>query len=136
MLRFISWSEFLAAVSIFLAIYWISILAIYYRRDFYFLLNRKKPITSGPESHTGNDEEYLFNQCNDCAAGIKSLVRQRGLEGPNRDDLISEIRHSLEAFQEFKGTKWQIPINNLICYEALQSCSLQIDQKDLEKIWS
>jgi hypothetical protein len=136
MLRFISWSEFLKAVSLLLAIYWVAILAIYYRREFYFLLNRKNPATSNPESQTGVDEEFLFNQCNDCAAGIKSLVRQRGLVEANKDVFISEIKGSLDAYKVFKGTKWQIPINNLICYEALQACSLQIDQKDLDKIWS
>ncbi len=136
MLRFISWSQFLTTVSLLLAIYWISILAIYYRREFYFLLSKRKLITSSPESLTGNDEEFLFNKCNDCAADIKGIVRQRGLVETNKDVLISEIKRSLDPYKVFKGTKWQIPINNLICHEALQSCSLKIDQKDLDKIWS
>jgi hypothetical protein len=136
MLRFISWTDFLSVILILLLFYWFVVGLAYYNGELMGILNKSsKPVVFNSQQKN-RDNEGLFDRCNDCASILKTLIRKSSLEQPSKDRLISEIKTSLSPFRDFKGTIWQTPINNLIKYESLQTCSLQMDESDMHAIWN
>src|SRR5450432_1376441 len=134
MLRFISWSVFLITLLVTMFVYWLVVLLVYYKRDLITFFKKTAKIQPA-EGQASSKDIDRYEECNDCAAIVKSVIRQIGLAKSDKNSLISDIKRSLITYSHFKGTIWQTPINNLIKYESKQSCSMTIEEKDLEIVW-
>jgi hypothetical protein len=136
MLRFISWTNFLLVILILLLFYWFVVGLAYYRRELIiFFKQGTRPVVLNGHIKIPEDENF-FDRCNDCASILKSVIRKSSLEQADKVSLISEIRESLYPFLEFKGSIWQVPINNLIVYESHQVCSISLNESDINAIWN
>jgi uncharacterized protein YuzB (UPF0349 family) len=132
----ISWSSFLQYTAAFLAIYWFTVLLIYYRGEiFSFIKNgalRPVKISSNKDA---DNQDSLFDECAICATELRSLVRKEAINENDKDSILSEAKNLLRKHPQMFQAKWQIPLNNLIEYECRQHCGIEVDEKDLKSIW-
>ncbi len=136
MLRFISWSNFLISVLIFLLSYWMVILLIFYKRNLVGLFRKTNIQSQADGSAIPPSDDDQFDRCNACASVLKSAIRSTSLDQPSKGVLLNEIRNAMLPFLDFKGTPWQYPIDNLIKHEVLQRCSMKLEEADVENIWN
>jgi hypothetical protein len=136
MFHFISWSSFFLYITTILAIYWFTVGILYYRGEIVSFIN------SGPKEHlkfdspaSGGNNDHLFDECNDCAIQLRSVIRQNSIDKSDKDKILLEAKDLLRQHPQMFQAKWQIPINNLIEYECMQHCDILIEEKDLQSIW-
>jgi hypothetical protein len=136
MFHFISWSSFFLYITIILAIYWFTVGILYYRGEIISFIN------GGPKQHlkfysnvSESNNDQLFDECNECATQLKSLIRQNSIDKADKEAILSDAKDLLKQHPQMFQAKWQIPINNLIEYECMQHCDIIIEEKDLQSIW-
>ena len=136
MFHLIPWSSFLIYTTAIPAIYWFTVGILYYRGEIISFIKSgtKQRLEFDSQPYKANNDK-LFDECNDCATQLKSVIRNNSINTADKRTILSEAKELLKQHPLMFQAKWQIPINNLIEYECRQHCDLIIEEKDLLSLW-
>jgi heme/copper-type cytochrome/quinol oxidase subunit 2 len=145
MIQPINWQWYIAASVVLLAVYYVSVILLYYRKN-------KKPATQRTE-HPDPLQPTLFAQPNLAASGIqptepdlsdtvydfvdelRALLLQSAADQAEKDGLYGGISRLLQKYPKLKGSAFQSAITNLIAMEAENQCAVHFTAEELALLW-
>ncbi|MBZ4187622.1 hypothetical protein [Niabella beijingensis] len=140
----ITWEQFLICLLVFLLIYYVIVLALYYRDDLGKLGKRfgkqdganamyKKGNSSIPrEKH---EYESLYDSVHELMKECRGVFSNTNNAPIDRGKLIADLSDKVKAFPQIKGTAFQISMSNHFAQEASHRLGVELNDNELEEIW-
>ena len=149
----ISWQGYWTALAITVSLYYLFVLAFYYKRELLNVLrnrtpnegrialplNEMEPSFSSPSGSQQKENNLLAPETSPEAISLIDEV-QAYFEGAGKKDYTkAEVLRSLETiikkYATVHGSVYQYSVNNLILFLAEQSCSLHLSADDVQGVW-
>jgi hypothetical protein len=147
MFRTISWYEFIQILLFVVAIYYISVTALFYKKEIISLfihrrtigrlpVNIKKAILSRNESSADKSENIAFTAVHELLEDLKVLFIESSETKMVKQELLQAIRSTLHRYPQMKETDLVDDINNHITLEVKKVCNLDVLPEDLKSVWN
>jgi hypothetical protein len=136
MIQAIHWQWYITASVVFLAVYYATVILLYYRENTQPAIQRTEHITSpepvlfgqtdSPEQNVHPAEPDLSGIVHDFVNELEALLLQSEADQADKPTLSITISRCLQKYPRLKGSVFQSVINNLIGVNAENQCCLQL----------
>lgn len=137
MIKQVSWTEYCSVLAVLTAAYYVLIILVYFRKDFWQVLSGQKkllPATTGLSGSTSpppTDEQRQYAVVNQLVEELKPVFEN----GYIKEELMMALQLKLADFPQLKGTAFQVAINNFITMESENKCSVYLSGDELRGLW-
>ncbi len=158
----ITWAGYCTALLILLLSYYLCVLFFYFKNEIIQLISGKQElfartgsaksgvhftmpaetVESHPDAsfienniHQANLENGLFQLVHDLTNELQIAIREAGEKAYKKEELIFSLQLLLKTYRELKGTNFTEAINSLIAVECQNSCSIHLDEDELNMLW-
>jgi hypothetical protein len=161
MLQRISWSAYWAVIVTVLAIYYLVLLFLLYRKGFFFK-NSVKTISSSrsPEPSTGQqslfqseagpygttpvqnlqpsfeDDSIVMPLVHDLIQALREFITEIAERSYVKEEIITGIQFIIKGYSKLKGSPYQKSINDFIKNECEDYCSVHLSEEDVKRVWN
>jgi hypothetical protein len=143
----ISWSQYLTAVLIVTAGYYIFIGFKFYRKEISELLSgkwkRSRPIKT-EEENKGNKDfsgsynqvmEGSFDELEEVVEDLRRAILEMAGKQTDKDELLSSLKHRLAHYTGLRKSAFRVAINHYIIRQAKETCAVAFTEEELNKAW-
>ena len=138
----ISWQQYLIVVTSFTGIYYLAVIAIYYRKEvlFYFTGGsfKSRALSGAVQKRIVPAEakaSVLFDTVHQLMSDLNALLREAASHQYPKEQLLMALEVCLRNYNTIRGTKFQDVINEHIQTESEISCQLQLEDAELAQLW-
>lgn len=137
----ISWTTYLTAVGIFLAIYYAFVVVVYFRKELFF---RRSPSTAGMQvpntlMATDSGQPYMNEggfQPVSLIDEIHAYMNQAAHEMPiDEQELITGVKAVLQKYPTIEDSFLRLSINDLVVSLAETKCNVEISPEQIARLW-
>lgn len=160
MLSFISWSEFIWFLVFILVPYYLVVLSLYYRSEFFaFMRNpslRRDPdprrgpgfqaegnlpeaeSINSPQTFTATSshDDISLSVIHDLLEDLKKVFAVASKTRMVKEELLQAIRVKLKSYPGLQGSDLQEDIGQHIKIETKSFCGISLDVTDLKQLWN
>ncbi|SDE88029.1 hypothetical protein SAMN05216464_110165 [Mucilaginibacter pineti] len=141
MFKSITWSNYYTTVFILLALWYVIIILVYFRKEFFNLLNgkyniptrRKKQQT--PEEEIPEDQEHTFEELERIVADIRHSIFEEAGNNISKDELLTQLKQRLVNYGGLRQPAFRVAINNFIIQYAESICGVAFSEDELNEAW-
>lgn len=144
MLNNISWASYAYAISTIVVIYYVLVIALFFRRDLQGLLLRH-PITlpditdngtSVSASHTQNiQENCIGSDTNELLLSLQSLIKKAAARKFPKEELLLSLQLKLQNYPALNNGLVKGNINNFIKTACENNCSIHLLDNEVKVLW-
>lgn len=140
----ITWQQLITYLFIFLAFYYATVLALFYRHDLMRLAGRfgkdkanhdKDDDLSDEENSDPDNKDKFFEQVQELMSDYKTVFNNITNAPISRTKLIDDIRAKVQRYPQIKGTQYQITLTSHIEQETENRLGIKLSDEELESIW-
>ena len=148
MLNNISWASYAYAISIILIIYYVLVIAIYFRKGVRGLLSRQSKRLANPVEKdmppiqdSGNNasneviEKTATSETNELLLSLQSLIKKAAARKYVKEELLQSIQLKLQNYPVLKDSQLTGSINNFIKAESENNCSIHLSDDEVKVLW-
>ncbi|WP_162903239.1 hypothetical protein [Taibaiella koreensis] len=144
MLQSISWKQYLEAVLILTAIWYLVVGFIYYRKEAKaFIKNgpklpgRKAAAAEeiSPEDQFEEDPEAAFTELENIVTDIRHSILEVAGKSANKDKLLRQLQSRLAYYDGLHLPAFRLAINNFIIKNGEEICGLTFSEAELNTAW-
>ena len=138
MLGKISWSNYLEAVALLIAGYYVVIGILYYRAEIKQILNgkfKRKQKISGDDTAPGEMEAADFDELEAVVADLKNDVLEQAGKEATKDQLLLQLQQRLANYGGLRRPAYRVAINHFIIEKAKDICGVAYSEDELEAAW-
>jgi hypothetical protein len=139
MLSYVSWKDYLLAMVILLAVYYVCLGLKYYRDEIKALLRKfPKRFTTGDESQQPNlnaandaemDElEFIIND-------LRYAIFERAGKHIGKSELFELLKERLADYNGLYKPAFRVALNNFIIQHAKEICGVTYNEDELNSAW-
>jgi hypothetical protein len=136
----ITWEQLLIYISIFLGVYYVFILLLFYRKEWFGLVKRK-PVQrmrmTGGETKTNSDppDAILYNSVLELMEDCKPVFHAAIQQSLDKAQILEALRVRLREYPQIKGTVFQISMTNHIGQEMDHRFNMVLTDEETELLW-
>lgn len=130
MLNELSWGDYLKAAGLLVAIYYLAVAVLYYRKEIRGLLARAGSGSASADTGILSESE-AFEVLEVITKEINSILEQAG-KGASKPDLLARIRKVLANYGGLRIPAYKVAVFNHIIHEAQEICGVGISVQELE----
>lgn len=135
----ITWNELLTFLFCFLALYYTTVLALFYRHDLVRLAGRfksSKPLAVEPKAPADKDtSKDIFEQVQRLMQDCRNIFRNTNNAPIQRDKLIESLRAKVQSYPIIKGSHFEVTMTNHIEQETENRLGIRLSNEELDSIW-
>lgn len=148
MLNNISWASYAYAISFMLLIYYVLVIAIFFREDLQELLpkyngrlfKRMDKGTFGSQNAADDPKEILAeksqsNDTEELQLSLQSLIKKAAARKFPKEELLQSLRLGLQNYPVLKDSQLTAGINNFIKNECANNCSIHLSDDEVKMLW-
>lgn len=126
----VSWKEYIGAMALLLAVYYLFIGIRYYRRNLLSLLSgrfhRKQHSSDGD---TDNDEldSIVFD--------IRYAILEKASMNASKQELLRQLCERLENYSGLRKPAFRVALSNAIIQQAKDNCNVDFSMAELDDAW-
>ncbi|MFB6457060.1 hypothetical protein ACE38W_17450 [Chitinophaga sp. Hz27] len=151
MLSSISWACYLLVAALLLAVYYLYVIARYYRREVRNFINGKSPAKPLENESTSPGQLSLFDTPEipivkeraidpfslaiDLSSRIKMVVEVAKEEKYSKAGLVAILRKLIAEYPELNVPAFQVAINNVILSECKRLGSDSLSENEVKMLW-
>jgi hypothetical protein len=156
MLEKISWGDYWLAIAIMCAIYEMSVILLFFRKEFFQLAlkiksgnfktnlsfnNSQTNLFSPSDTHTlinntgEKENEILMPQVHELVQELKGFVQDVGERSFVKEEVIMGFQIILRDYKNLIGTNFQKSINDFIAVECEDKCAIHLDANEVNSVW-
>jgi hypothetical protein len=145
MIQAIHWQWYITASVVFLAVYYATVILLYYRKNTQPAIQRTEHITSPepvlfgqtdfPEQNVHPAEPDLSGTVHDFVDELEALLLQSEADQADKPTLSITISQCLQKYPQLNGSVFQSAINNLIGVNAENQCNIHFTAEELVALW-
>ena len=157
MITSFSWQQYVALVSLLLALYYLYVGARYYRPEITQFLQRlfnKQTASPGKTRLSGliPPQEYhsqrpptrgeepgdaLFGMAKELTGIVQQILEQAGARKLVREELVLALQLLLskKQYAHLSGTPYEVAITNFITTACVQYCSIHLEAAEIRVLW-
>lgn len=138
MLEGISWGNFIYAVAVVSTVYYIVVLALYYRDELSALGRRR---STAPASEHVEKAEHSTPADNPIEGlqtvldNIKGILEQAGKQA-GKEGLLNQLHQTLANFDGLRQPAYRNALKNHIIKQAEEICGVGLSAEELEADWA
>jgi hypothetical protein len=141
MLGKISWSQFIWLLVFILIPYYLVVLSLYFKKEFFaFVRNhslKAKPVNSPQElTAVSSNDDVSLSVIHDLLEDLKKVFAVAAKTKMVREELVQAIHVKLKSYPGLLGSDLQEDISNHIRIEAKTICGIALDATDLKQLWN
>lgn len=135
-----SWSDYITAMAILIAGYYLVIGAIYYRTEVRDLLsgkikfNRKK-IAEHPSTADEGEYDEEFERLEAVVGDLKRSVLEQAGKEATKDQLLSQLKKRLANYDGLRRPAYRVAVNNAIIQNSKEICGVVFSEEELDAAW-
>jgi len=145
MIQAIHWQWYITASMVFLAVYYATVILLYYRKNAQPILLKTEHLPS-PEPALFGDPDFpeptvhpaepdLSGIVNNFIDELKALLLQSAADQADKSALSITISRCLQKYPPLKGSVYQSSINNLIDVTTENQCNIHFTAEELIALW-
>lgn len=141
MLSNVSWGDYLFGAAILAFVYYVVIVAVFYRSDLIKLFRRKfnpSPAFSPNEAEdweTGNEEDGSFQELEATVADIRQNILTVAGKETSKAGLLTELKARLANYDGLRVPAYRAAINNYIAEHAKNLNGVAFSEEELDAAW-
>jgi hypothetical protein len=134
MFNAISWQTYWLTMMPLLALYYLLVYWILFRKRFSHLLLKNVGRTSiaGSSTIPQMGEEVIVNACLD---EINAFFEEQKKCKAEKDEVLYGIQHIFLKYPSLKGSSYRQAMQKVIATQCANSCLIQISSDDIGKVW-
>jgi hypothetical protein len=141
MFNTISWQSYWTTLAISVAIYYLIILLLYYRKELRFSFERtctkaeeQSFILSEEEFQTPSpdSEEAIVYSCMDELNAFFEEAKKRRW---NRSEMMHSLQSILKKYPAIRSSGYKQSVTNVLRNQCEHICSIHLDKEELEHVW-
>jgi hypothetical protein len=133
MLSKISWSEFIWLLAFLLVPYYLSVLALYFRKEALAFLRNPTFMKAEPSEH--KQQGLPFSVIHDLLEELKMIFANAVMSKMVKEELVQALCSKLKNYPALRGADLQHDVNQHIKIEAKDQCGFVLDESDMRQIW-
>lgn len=139
MLEGITWSTYLTAIAVAMAVYYATIGMLYYRNEIHGLIkgktkNRNEAAGHAEEDTVATDPKSGFDGLQEVVASIRAILEQAGKE-VSKEELLTQVNTKLANYDGLRQPAFRNAIRNFITINAKAYCEVDFTDDELESSW-
>ncbi|MBK1439809.1 hypothetical protein JHJ32_07430 [Parapedobacter sp. ISTM3] len=138
MLEGISWGTFIHTVAVISAIYYVIVLALYYRGDLNSLGQRKAAVSArehGKNEESGDPSNIPIDGVQTVLDNIRGVLEQAGKQA-GKEGLLNQLHQTLASFDGLRQPAYRNALKNYIIKHAEELCGVGLSGEELESDWA
>jgi hypothetical protein len=141
MFKSITWSNYYTAVFILLALWYIIIILVYFRKELFNLLSGKYKIPTRKKKQQASDEEipeeqeHTFEELEGIVTNIRHSILEETGENTSKGELLTQLKQRLVNYGGLRQPVFRDAINNFIIQYAESICGVVFSEDELNEAW-
>jgi hypothetical protein len=141
MFKSITWSNYYTAVFILLALWYVIIILVYFRKDLFNLLSGKYKIPIRKKKQETSDEEipeeqeHTFEELEGIVTNIRHSILEETGDNTSKEELLTQLKQRLENYGGLRQPVFRDAINNFIIQYAESICGVAFSEDELNEAW-
>ena len=146
MLNNISWASYTYAISIILLIYYVFVIAIFYRKDLQGILARHRergaPLHATPANVDADGysqdvptEAKVSNETHELLLSLQSLIKKAAARKFPKEELLHSLKLKLQTYPSIEDIRLKGNVNNFIKLECENNCSIHLTEEEVKVLW-
>lgn len=137
MLNNYSWSGYFTTMAILILIYYIAVIAIFYKQELQALLSGNYGLSKQREvdENEAIEDADSFSALEAAVSDLKRNVFQQAGKEPNRTELLMKLRYRLGDYGGMQTPAYRVAVNHFIIQQAKEICGVAYSEQELEAEW-
>lgn len=135
LLNGISWGTYLLVLVILIAVYYIIIGALYYKKEFRSVLSGKAKSTEVKQEEEQEQGDGLFDELEEVVLDIRSNILEQAGKSVSKAVLLSRLKERLNNYRGLRDPAFRVAVNNYIIKHAEEICGVVCSEEELEAEW-
>jgi hypothetical protein len=156
MLEKISWGDYWLTIAIVCAIYELSVILLFFRKEFFQMAlkikngnfkanlplnDNHKNLFSSSDVHTTirnageKENEIVMPKVHELVQELKYFVQDVGERSFVKEEVIMGFQIILRDYKNLIGTNFQKSINDFIAVECEDKCSIHLNADEVNSVW-
>lgn len=131
----ISWGTYLLVMVILVAIYYIIIGVLYYKKEFRSLISGKDKSSGANEKVEEEQGDSLFDELEEVVLDIRSNILEQAGKNVGKADLLDRLKERLNNYGGLRNPAFRVAVNNFIIKHAEEICGVLYSEEELEAAW-
>jgi len=139
----VSWNNYIRAVIILVAFWYLVIAFVYYRKEIFNLFSGKYKIlplkqkvtadtdTNGQETETA----YSFEELEGIVTDIRHSILEEAGKGADKEALLTQLKSRLANYGGLRQPAFRVAINNFLIQHAESICGVAFSEVELDEAW-
>ncbi len=130
----ISWKTYFSVIAIAVVIYYIIIVAIYYRQNIRKIIKGRQVLEYEIDEN-GSGSFSSFEELEELVEEIRHSILEQAGEGANKTELLRQISEKVANYDGLRLPAYRIALNNYIIQHAESICGVAYGEEELEEAW-
>ncbi len=143
MLHQISWKILLLFLLATSSLYYLCILALYYRRDILGRSGPGRPFVSEAGQQYGRPDDFndlhlipgLLSQVHELVEEIRQLLQQASAGIPAKMELLGSLQSLLRNYPLIMGSSLRQEVGSHVAAELMRYCSISLSEEEQINLW-
>lgn len=138
MFNTISWQSYWTMLAISLAIYYLFLFLVYYRKDFMTSLSSrgmKQSFAINPDEFQSplpdTDEGIVYS----CMDELNAFFEEAKKRKWSKNEMIYSIQRILEKYPSIKTSGYKQSVSNVLLNQCEHICSIHLNAEELNRVW-